>query len=366
MRRTLLTGNLVWLLAGCAATTAPLPPPLEYLLVVNRDEPSLSFVPLRPDGVTTRLLIPVPAAVPLRVATRGTIALVPLGPADGVAVVDLVHRRLDRIVQMAPGARPFDALLISDSVAYVSNAGLNSVTRIDLRSDDTASVAVGQWPTAILPARGRLFVLNANLAPCPDSRAICGGGESWLTVVDPFTNTRSAGRDSVPLPGPGNASSGAVAGDGFLYILNTGSAVDGSFPEGRLSIVDPIRRIEIANLGGFGAQPNWVISDGGERLFIASPFDGLLEFNTRTRSVVRGAGQGIPVVANSSVVVDRFNLIYALEAGSCTGGSSLGRVRVFRANLTEIRAVTVGPCAVGMAIALVPADGQELPPELLP
>lgn len=366
MRSILWTGGLAWLLAGCAATTAPLPPPLEYLLVVNRNEPSLSFVPLRPEGLATRLLIPVPGAVPGRVATRGSIALVPLGPADGVAVVDLVNRRLERIVQLAPGARPFDALLIGDSVAYVSNSGLNTITRIDLRSDDTASVVVGQWPTAIIPARGRLFVLNANLTTCPESKAVCALGESWLTVVDPFTNARSTGRDSVPLPGPGNARSGTVAGDGFLYILNTGSEADGVFPEGRLSIVDPIRRIEIANLGGFGSQPGWVTSDGGERLFIASPFDGLLEFNTRTRSVVRGAGQGIPVVANSAVVVDRLNFVYALEAGSCTGGSSLGRVRVFRPNLTEVLAVTVGQCAVGMAIALVPEEGQELPPELLP
>ncbi len=366
MRRILWAAGVVWQLAGCAETTAPLPAPLEYLLVVNRDEPSLSFVPLRPGGVPTRLLLPVPGAIPHRVATRGPIALVPLGPADGVAVVDLINRRLDHIVQMAPGANPFDAYLIGDSVAYVSNPGLNTITRLDLRNGDTASVVVGQWPTAIIPARGRLFVLNANLAPCAGAKGYCSQGESWLTVVDPFTNTKSTGRDSVPLPGPGNALSGDVAGDGFLYILNSGSTEDGAAQEGRLSIVDPIRRVEIASLGGFGVSPNWVTSDGGERLFIASPFDGLLEFNTRTRSVVRGAGQGIPVVANSAVVVDRLDLIYALETGSCTGGSSLGRVRIFRPNLTEIQAVTVGPCAVGLAIALVPEEGQELPPELQP
>lgn len=358
---------LLALLGGCAETTAPLPPPLEYLLVANRDDPSISFVPLRPEGLATRLLVPLPAATPVRIATRGTIALVPLGPAGGVAVLDLTARRLDRIIATPEGARPLDAVLIGDSVAYVSNPGLNTITRIDLRSDDTASVVVGQWPTAIIPARGRLFVLNANLRLCAESRTgICAEGESWITVVDPFTNSRSTGRDSIPLPGPGNAQSGTVAGDGFLYIINTGTVTDTTSPEGRLSIVDPIRRLEIGNFGGFGILPAWVVSDGGERLFIASPGEGLLEFNTRTRSVVRGAGQGIPVVGNSSVLVDRLGLVYAVESGSCSQGASLGRVRVFRPNLTEVQAVALGACAQGSVIALVPQDGQELPPELQP
>lgn len=355
------------LVAGCAETTAPLPPPLEYLLVVNRDDPSLSMVPLRPDGTSSRLFIPVPNASPMRVAARGTIALVPLGPADAVAVFDLVERRLERVIALESGARSFDAILIGDSVAYVSNPGLNTITRVDLRTDDTASVVVGQWPTAILSARGRLFVLNANLAACEESPSgVCARGESWITVVDPFTNARSTGRDSIPLPGPGNARSGTLAGDGFLYVLSMSSVTDSTSPEGRLSIVDPIRRLEIGNFGGFGALPSAIASDGGERLFVASPFEGLMEFNTRTRSVVRGSGQGIPVVASSAVSVDRLALIYAVEAGACSSGGASGRVRVFRSNLTEIRTVSVGVCAVGSVVALVPQDGTELPPELLP
>lgn len=367
MRRVLLVTLSAVVLGSCAETTAPLPPPLEYLLVANRDDPSLSFVPLRPEGLTTRLQIPVPAATPERVATRASLALVPLGPAGGVAVVDLAARRLDRIVPTPEGARPYDAVLIGDSVGYVSNPGLNTITRLDLRTGDTASVAVGQWPTAIIPARGRLFVLNANLRLCAESRTgICAEGESWITVVDPFTNARSTGRDSIPLPGPGDARSATVGGDGFLYILNRGTVTDTTSPEGRLSIVDPIRRLEIGNFGGFGVQPAWVASDGGERIFIASPGEGLLEFNTRTRAVVRGAGQGIPVVGNASVLVDRFGLVYAVESGSCSQGASLGRVRIFRSNLTEVQAVGLGACARGSAIALVPQDGQELPPELIP
>jgi len=352
------------LLAACAETTAPLPDPQELLVVVNSEEPSLSLVPLRPEGVPVRLAIPVAGATPARVATRGGLGLVPLGEADALAVFDLGRRRFERTIDLAPGSRPFDAVLIGDSVAYVSNPPLNTITRVDLRSGDTASVVVGQWPTGIISARGRLFVLNANLALCAASpTGICALGESWITVVDPFTNSRSPGRDSIPLPGPGNARTGTLAGDGFLYILSTGTITDTTAPDGRLSIVDPIRRLEVGSFSGFGTEPAWVASDGRERLFIASPTEGLMEFNARTRSVVRGAGQGLPVVQNSSVVVDRFGYIFAIEAGTCGTVGSPGRARVYRANLTEVRVVPLGPCATGSALALVPADGEELPPE---
>lgn len=350
------------LAAGCAATTAPLPDPQELLVVVNRGEATLSLVPIRPEGIPVRLPIPGAGATPARVATRGGLGLVPLGRADGVALYDMGRRFLLRTIAVAPGSHPFDAVLIGDSVAYVSNPPLNTVTRIDLRTADTASVAVGQWPTAILATRGRLFVINANIGPCVDDPAeSCTLGESWLTVVDPFTNQRTTGRDSIPLPGPGNATTGAVAGDGFLYILSSGSPTDTIPADGRLSIVDPIRRIELGSFAGFGLLPSWVTTDGGERIFIASPTEGLMEFNARTRSVVRGAGQGLPVANNTSVVVDRLGFVFAIESGSCTGGSQPGRARIFRTNLTEVRGVQLGTCAVASAVALVPYEEEDLP-----
>lgn len=365
MRRVLGRALTAAGLLACASTTAPLPDPLELLVVVNSGDQTLSLVPIRPEGFAVRLAIPGAGATPQRVATRGGLGLVPLGEADGVAVYDIGRRQLLRMIPLAPGSHPFDGILIGDSVAYVSNPPLNTITRIDLRTDDTASVVVGQWPTAMVSARGRIFVLNANIAACSESlTGICVLGDSWITVVDPFANTRSSGRDSIPLPGPGNARSAAVAGDGFLYVLSTGMPTDSTTPDGRLSIIDPIRRLEVGSFGGFGPEPAWVASDGGERLFIASPTEGLMEFNARTRAVVRGVGQGLPVSQNTVVLVDRLGFVYAVESGSCTGGSQAGRARIFRTNLTEVRGVELGACAIGGAVALVPADGEDLLPDL--
>ena len=51
-------------------------------------------------------------------------------------------------ISLAPGSGVAGAALISDSVAYVSNANLNTVTRVDLATGDTASTpSVGIPPS---------------------------------------------------------------------------------------------------------------------------------------------------------------------------------------------------------------------------
>ena len=73
--------------------------------------------------------------------------------------------------------------------------------------------------------------------------------------------TRGAtGGDSIPLTGHGNAGFAEVGSDGLLYVMNTGDYFSG---EGRLSVVDPARRTELASYAGFGTGPGNVASDGG-------------------------------------------------------------------------------------------------------
>lgn len=85
-----------------------------------------------------------------------------------------------------------------------------------------------------------------------------------------------------------------------------------------------------------------------------------MEFNTRTRRVVRGAGNGIPVTDNVAAAVDTQGRVYAIEAGTCVPNQP-GRVRVFRTDLTEIRSVPTGVCpaaAVLVKIATTIAVGR--------
>ena len=141
-----------------------------------------------------------------------------------------------------------------------------------------------------------------------------------------------------------------MGGDGLLYVLSAGAA--GS-QAGRVSIVDPVLRSEVGSFSGFGALPNDLGSDRRERLFVTSAAEGLMEFNTRTRRVVRGAGAAILLESGTAVVVGDDGLIYAVESGTC-GGWAPGRIRVFRPDLTEARVVFSGACSVDAAIVKLP------------
>jgi hypothetical protein len=248
---------------------------------------------------------------------------------------------------MAPGSGLSGAALSSDSLAYVTNANLHTITRVDLATGDTASMAVGRTPSQITVTRGRVLVLNANL----DDQGR-PAGESWISMIDPSAGVIGAVIDSIPLVGPGNARFSTVAGDGLVYVVQDGDPLT---DEGRLSVVDPVDRRERASFGGFGFGPGDLASDGADRLLISSRTEGLMEFDTADRAVVRGEGNGVGIAGNSGVAVDSRGRIYAVEAGC----SDAGVVHILRPDFTEIRAVPVGQCATQALLARVPPAGVD-------
>ncbi|HEX9893661.1 MAG TPA: hypothetical protein VGA78_07035 [Gemmatimonadales bacterium] len=338
--------------ASCSETTAPLPPPQELLLVANPGFETLSYVQLSQGvGITQ---IPLGHAVPedARPAAGRRFAILAVARGDTVAVVDLIRRRVSRTIAVGEGAGALGGLVFNDSIAYVALSGRDALMRLNLESGDTLSIAVGHTPKAVAIARGKLFVVNANLVECPPPDGWCPAGESWVTVVDPITNTRAAPGDSIALPGPGHARYATIGADGRLYVIQMGGPAS---PEGRLSIVDPVLRAEVGNFGGFGEAPGPIAADAGERIMVSSRTEGLMEFNTRTRTLIRGAGNGLPLSENVGVAIDTRNQIYGIEAGHCGGGLP-GRARVFRQDLTEIRPITLGPCAGVATTALIPPE----------
>jgi len=330
--------------AGCAATNPGTPPPDETLVVLNTSDGTLSVLPITSSGPAFSILLSTDSGAAMGVAMLGSTAVVSVGEPREVLVVNLTGRFVQRRVTLehVPGG----VTLVSDSVAYVASPAANVVTRIRLQSGDTASVVAGQTPVAFAVARGRVFVLNANLEPACDTTVPCILGPSWLTVIDPDGNLVS---DSIGMPGPGNGSAIVVGGDGLLYALSSGGAEE----PGRIVIVDPVSRAEVGSFGGFGLLPRAIAGDGRERLYVVSPTAGLMEFNTRTRRVVRGAGSGIPLQDPRSVVVDGSGLVYVIESGGCAYPVP-GRIRVFRPELTETRVVTAGICADASGLVKLP------------
>jgi hypothetical protein len=332
---------------ACAETAAPPPAPEEVVVVLNTTGATLSLIPVAAPTQVSTIPLGAPDVEPVTVTARGSTAVIPLRARDAIAVVDLREGQLTSTIPLAPGSGVSGAALITDSIAYVSNASLNTVTRVDLTTGDTASLAVGITPQQVTFTRGRLLVLNANLDSLGKP-----AGESWISVVDPAAGEHGILIDSIPLIGPGNAQFSAVAGDGLVYVVQVG---DPSIDEGRLSVVDPVRRQELASFGGFGFGPGDLTADGGDRLLISSRTEGLMEFDTADRAIIRGEGNGIPIPGNTGVAVDSQGRIYALEAGC----SDNGLVHVLRPDFSEIRTVAVGQCATRVLLARVPPTGVD-------
>jgi DNA-binding beta-propeller fold protein YncE len=337
--------------AGCAETTAPLPPPVELLLVVNTAVPSLSIVTLSDDQTVVSPGLGGAVPVDARPVAGRRFAVVASGGGDSLTVIDVLRRAVTLQVPAGPGAAARGGVVLNDSIAFVALSGRNRVLRLNLETGDTASFPAGATPEDVALVRGRLFVVNANLTPCPAPDLLCPGGGSWVSVLDPSTGLPSTPGDSIPLLGPGHASYATIGSDGRLYVMSIGGPADRA---GRLSIIDPISRVEAGSFGGFGDSPGQIAADHQERVYVSSRTEGLLVFNTRTRTVERGAGAGIPVQANSGVAVDAANRVYAIESGPC--GGVPGRVRIFRTDLTEIRSITLGSCAAAASTALIPPE----------
>ena len=335
------------LLAGCADTNAPLPEPQEVLLAVNSTANTLSIVPV--DAPTSGIEVQLggTTATPVGVSARGAIAIVPLGVDNAVAVVDLRAGTVLRRVPLPDSSGAKGSAVIDDSIAYVANPNLNSVSRVNYVDGTTAEVVVGRYPQGVIFTRGKVFVLNGNL----DS-TFAPAGPSWLSVIDPATNTLAAGGDSIPLTGPGNAGFATVGVDGLMYVMSTGSITEG---EGRLSIVDPVDRTEMASFSGFGTGPGSVAADGDAKVYASSLAEGLMVFDTDSNKVVRGAGNGVPIPRNSAVAVDSRNRVYAIESGPCQGGHR-GKAHVLDPELTQQRTITLGECPSGAAVVQIPPE----------
>ncbi len=330
---------------GCADATDPLPPPTELLLVVHRTAATIRLIPVNGSGAGTPVALGSGGATPTSVAALNGIALVPLGAEPAVAVVDLDAGIVSRTIGLPANSGATGAAIVDDSIAYVGNPNLNTITRVNYLTGDTASLAVGVTPQGLVFTRGKLFVLNGNLT------AGVPAGAGWISVVDPVTNRLATGIDSIGLTPPGNPLQGVVAQDGLLYLMNRGP--ESGTTDGRLSLVDPVGREELGTFKGFGHFPGAVATNGVDRLYLSSLTQGLMVFDLRNRQILRGAGSGVAIPDNSGVTVDSDGRIYALESGPCDG-SATGQVHVLRPNLSPLRMVPVDDCPVAAIVTEVP------------
>jgi len=346
-----LAAALLGVALGCAEISPPLPPPVPALVVIDSSHGALRIIPVAAPAAVQVLSLPGGAPTRVGLAARDSIVLLTAAATGEVMVINAAVPSVIRSFSLPATDGVGGPTIVDDSLAYVGLPAINRLMRLNYLTGDTASISVGTTPVAAVSTRNRVFAVNANLGACPPPRSACPLGASWLTVVLPQTNLLPTSGDSIGMVGPGNADAGIAAIDGLLYVMNAGDSVSG---EGRLSLVDPVAGSERASFSGFGYSPGTLASDPQDRIFVASLSEGVMVFDGRSRLLVRGAGSGLPVTANTGVAADDQGNLYALQSAAC--GAAAGTVRVFLPTLIETTGFGAGDCPAAAVITDLPGD----------
>ena len=315
------------------------------VIAVAEGQPStVSLVSAGDFAVSQTITLPAGASGP--VSGLENTLIVPI--VGGVAVIDLAHSvtAVNGIVPLVPGGTSRGSALQDDAVAWLTYdmpappaATPHAVWRVNYRSGDTASLGFGANPKAVALAAGQVFVVTVG-----------AGNVSWLTVLDTALTTampRIVIVDSIPLTGM-NAGGITLGGDGFLYIVSS---------DGRLAIVDPELRLEVAVVNGLGDRLGTPVYHPSGRVIIPSA-NGIVEVNPATRSVTLGPSKGIKPAgdAPSVLVVDQRGRVYALVDHCAEPAQPPGAVLVLSPppDYTLRTSIPIGSCPVGAATAAIP------------
>jgi len=323
--------------------------------VVNANDRTLSVISATDFTVTTRSW-QMGSATPRTIDGRGHVFVVPLGAADAVGV-DLFFTcppgalslcvQPDYTLPLPTASGATGVAIQDDSIAWIANPNLNTVTRVNYFSGDTTSVPVGVYPQAVALVGTRVFVVNSNLVGSTPA------GPSWLTSFE-CCSVRTP--DSIPLTGT-NARFATVGDDSLLYVIASGHT---GARDGKLSIVDPQTRVEVAVLNGLGESPGAAaFHPAGSRLLVASATEGILEVNASIRVITRGPGNGVKPGGNgvSGLAIDLRGRVYAVDAATlatpefCAVSGGVVHVLTAPPDYHEIHTATVGCGPTTAAVA---------------
>src|SRR5216117_832578 len=331
------------LATGCSDALEQKSSAVQVIGVVNANDRTLSVISATDFSVSTHDWQSGTAS-PRTIDGRGHVFVVPLGAADAVGISRfftcpagaLACVRPDYVLPLAPGSGATGAAIQDDSIAWIANPNLNTVTRVNyLRNGDTTSVAVGVYPQAVAIVGTRVFVINSNLVGSTPA------GPSWLTSFE-CCSVRTP--DSIPLTGT-NARFATVGDDSLLYVI---ASVHTGATDGKLSIVDPQTRVEAA-----------AFHPAGSRLLVASATEGILEVNASIRVITRGPENGVKPGGNgvSGLAIDLRGRLYAVDAATlatpefCAVSGGVVHVLTAPPDYHEIHTATVGCGPTTAAVA---------------
>lgn len=331
-RRSLLILGLA--AAACAPTLGPATPPVEVLVVLDSLDETIRIVPVDSPSVVHHLAINTGSIAASAFAIRDRIAAIGFG--DSVMMLDLGMHQVVCKQQLngrgAVGSLTFD----NAGRAFAATPATDSIAFINVPA---AGCGVSQGSV-----RGRPLGFGV------DSRGIV-----WTLVSNATTGwliSQEQPHDSISLGPPGTTTTAVSASDGSLYVISAGDGV----ANGVLTRVDPVQRTVLAAFSGFGRLPTSLATDGADRVYVASPIEGLMVFNVRTHQVERGAGPlAVALPGGSrSLATDGLGRIYTLITGPC-GALDHGLVQPLDLNLVAQHPITVGRCPIAIGVTEIPA-----------
>lgn len=301
----------------------------EYAAVVNSVSATVSIFPVEePDSVIHVALDPLSTAT--SIAVRDGIALVPLGLFAAVAVIDLEEGVVIDEIPLPSGSGATGVAIVDDTLAFVANPMLNTVTPVLYRSGTTlAQIEVGTYPTALTALGDRVFVVEANLVNFVPQ------GPSTMSVIDATTLEVDA---DFALSGR-NASAVTTNGD-RLFVVNAG---DFDSANASVSIVDLPAVAESDHIPDFGSFASEIGVTLGNQLFVSSPIDGVSVFDLINEEFVIAPADmiGEPFGNVLGIGVDSSDRLWVLDAVDC---GSPGRAVRVSGPLLPVDEATVQSC----------------------
>jgi hypothetical protein len=217
------------------------------------------------------------AVTPTGVAIRGGRAIVPLGNAASVAVIDMRAQQIEGYYLFSSGNATGSAF-VDDVTVLAANQSTDEVGRFTIGQTDNAisqTVPVPPFPNDIIVVSDSLaLIVSSNL---DDSFAPIG--EGIVTAIDPRTMTIVDALST----GGNNPQFGSLGPDGYLYVVNTGDWVNPS----SLVVIDPATMTQVRLVDGFGAGSGAVHVDANGLVYVSAFFLGTVVWDSGTLSFLR-------------------------------------------------------------------------------